>query len=69
MRKRQITRGSELVTYVTFPTKRDSSVESQRTPGDTQGGFGHAPIKKVGEPPERFGVAGRIDTWPYCCDS
>src|SRR5262245_29986689 len=48
MRKRQITRGSELATCVTFPSNRDSSVESQRTPNDTQGGFGHAPTKKVG---------------------
>ncbi|GAA4304115.1 hypothetical protein GCM10023086_21100 [Streptomyces venetus] len=62
MGKRQITRGSELVTYVTFPANRDSSVASHRTPYDTQGGFGHDPNKKVGEHPERFGVAGRIDT-------
>ena len=48
MRKRQITRGSELATYMTFPANRDSSVESQRTPDDTQGGFGHVPTKKVG---------------------
>ena len=48
MRKRQITRGSELVTCVIFPANRDSSAESQRTPDDTQGGFGHAPTKKVG---------------------
>ncbi len=47
MGKRQITRGSELVTCVIIPAKRDSSVESQRAPGDTQGGFGHAPIKNV----------------------
>ncbi len=48
MRKRQITRGSELVTCVTFPAIRDSSTESQRTPGDTEGGFGHAPTRKSG---------------------
>ncbi|GAA2299188.1 hypothetical protein GCM10010234_47210 [Streptomyces hawaiiensis] len=69
MGKRQITRGSELATYVTFLANQDSSVASQRTPYDTQGGFGHDPNKKVGEHPERFGVAGRIDTWPHCCDS
>lgn len=48
MRKRQITRGSELATYVIFPANRDSSIESQRAPGDTRGGFGHVPIKKLG---------------------
>ncbi|GHB50062.1 hypothetical protein GCM10010377_46400 [Streptomyces viridiviolaceus] len=54
----------------THPTLRDAR---PYTPTRPLGGARQEPdsitTEKSRADPERFGVAGRIDTWPHCCDS